>query len=142
MENLQELNIKYSVLMGKPRGRYVSPDLKRDPTWPGYAESLHDLLPPSLITLSLHYERSHMTRDVNYTQQLEDLLRDGSSRHNKLESIHITFEHDVPDGPFPLVLTSLDRYFANRGVYFRYEIKYHMTDGGTSYISTCMFSQS
>jgi hypothetical protein len=141
MENLVELNIKYSALMGNSRGQYASPGLKRDPTWPGYSESLHDLLPPSLFTLYLHYERSTMTRDVNYTQQLEDLLRDGSSRHSKLESIHITYEHDVPEAPFPLALASLERYFEERGVYFRYEIKYHMTDGGTFYNSICMISQ-
>jgi hypothetical protein len=128
MENLTRLEISYTVLMGKPEGLFILPDFHSDPTWPGYTQSLHDLLPSSLIKLSLQYRRTTMPTCVDYTQQLRDLIRDGSSRHSKLETIYIDYYHDEPAGRFPLQLATLDRYFNHQGVGFKYLIGYTMDD--------------
>jgi hypothetical protein len=130
MGNLWKLEIEHNVLMGKPQGIYEFPHINHDAVWPGYTKSLHDLLPPSLMGLTLRYKRSAMTHGVDYNAQLRSLLSTDPTHQHQICKIFILYDHDDSAAMFPLKLVSLEREFLIHDIEFDYEIKYTMGDIG------------
>jgi hypothetical protein len=130
MGNLRKLEIEHNVLMGKPQGIYELPYINQDVVWSGYTKSLHDLLPPNLVGLTLRYKRSAMIHGVDYNAQLRSLLSTNPTHQHQICRIRITYDHDDSAAMFPLKLASLEREFTNNDIEFEYSIKYTMSDIG------------
>jgi hypothetical protein len=134
MEELEKLELHYTVVMGKHREQNTSHTDETVSDRPETARSLHDLLPPNLVDLKLRYDKSFMHSHVDYTAELRDLLRDNSSRHRKLRKVVIHYSHDIHSAKFPLMLNTLKRYFKARGIVFRYTVYYSLRDEGKYFL--------
>jgi hypothetical protein len=101
-----EDHINYVVLMGKPSGQYEteSSDRVPDEFWPGYTHQIADLLPSSLISLKLKYDRLALTWDVDYTAQLLNLLASVRNQFPLLGCMEVRYVHSLSAGEFPLQL--------------------------------------
>jgi hypothetical protein len=137
MTALKRLTINYTLLMGKPRGRYLlaGKTQLRDDLWSGCRHSLTEVLPSNLQTLGLIYAKMALTADEDYNIQMRSMLESIPNNHPLLREITAVYSHDYSSGPFSLLSERIADDMREHNVGFDYDIEVYDFESWGMYFS-------